>query len=291
MSEFGSQNMVAPLRRVLMKRPGAAMANADPDVWHYAGPLSLDQLRSDHDRFVEIIKAAGAEIVFLGDEADASADAVFTHDPSLVTDEGAIILRMGKKVRRPEPECHRACFEQLGIPILGAIEEPGTVEAGDCVWLNQQTLAVGVGFRTNESGVGQLIKLLEPLSVTVLLFDLPVGNGPDSCLHLMSVISMLDEDLALVHWPLMPVRLRRLLEDQKIEPISAPADEYDVSGSISVNALALGPRQIAMVEGSPKTIDLLRQSGCDVATFPGSELCLKAEGGPTCLTRPILRRD
>lgn len=156
MSNFGAQDMVSPLKRVLMKRPGTAMAHADSAKWHYAASLSLIGLCDSHDALVNVIRAVGAEVLFLEEDDDDLADAVFTHDPSLVTNEGAVILRVGKVLRRREPEVHRKFYSRQGMPILGTIQEPGTVEAGDCLWLDAKTLAVGLGFRTNEDGLCQL---------------------------------------------------------------------------------------------------------------------------------------
>jgi N-dimethylarginine dimethylaminohydrolase len=290
MNSFGAQDMVAPLRRVMMKRPGAAMANADPGTWHYAAPLSLTRLRDNHDAFVKVIGAVGAEVLLLDQDDDDLADAVFTCDPSLVTDEGAVILRMGKGLRRREPEVHRDFYARQGIPILGVVKEPGTVEAGDCLWLDAKILAVGLGFRTNEAGLNQVRAILSRLGVTVSSFDLPFAGGAEGCLHLMSLISLLDYDLALVHLPLLPVRLHQLLSQRRVRCLAAPPDEYTASRSVSVNALAWAPRRCVMIDGFPKTAELVRRAGCDVVTFAGDELCLKAEGGPTCLTRPILRK-
>jgi N-dimethylarginine dimethylaminohydrolase len=265
------------------------MANADPARWHYSTPLSLSRLCDNHDAIVNIIRSAGTEALLLNGDDDGLADAVFTHDPSLVTDEGAVILRMGKGLRQSEPELHREFYERQCIPILGTIQAPGTVEAGDCLWLDAKTLCVGLGFRTNEAGVNQLRDLLLPLGVSVYAFDLPFAGGADGCLHLMSLISLLDYDLALVYQPLLPVRLYQFLVQRRVRCLPAPTAEYRASGSVSVNALALAPRRCVMIDGFAETADLVRQAGCDVATFAGDELCLKAEGGPTCLTRPILR--
>ena len=281
--------MVDCLKRVLMKRPGPAMANADPDKWHYAVPLSLTRLRDNHDALVSAIRAAGTEVLFLDDDESDLADAVFTHDPSLVTSEGAVILRMGKTLRGREPEVHREFYRSHGIPILGTIQEPGTIEGGDCLWLDARTLAIGLGFRTNEAGLHQLKTILAPLGVTVHPFDLPCLGGADACLHLMSLISLLDHDLALVYMPLLPVRLYQLLKDRHVRCLSAAGTEFAASGGVNVNAVALGPRRCLMVHGFPETIALVQNAGCQVTAFAGDELCLKAEGGPSCLTRPILR--
>ena len=289
MNDYGAHDMVSPLRRVMMKRPGLELANADPERWHYAGPLMLERLQDNHQALVELVRAGGTEIMFLDEAQDVSADSIFTYDPSLVTKQGAIILRMGKQLRQGEESLHALFYQSHGIPILGRIETPGMVEAGDCVWLDDQTLVVGVGFRTNENGLDQLQQIVASIGARVCPFDLPIFQGSEACLHLMSLISMLDHDLALIYRPLFPVRLKRFLEQRGIKCLAAPEEEFMSSGSLSVNVLTLAPRNCVMIEGFPKTLKLLQAAGCTVSTFPGDELCLKAEGGPTCLTRPILR--
>ncbi len=289
MKTYGAQNMWGLLRRVLVKRPDASMGSADPARWNYHGPLDLAKLQSDHDDFVNVLRRSGGRVEFIEQDTNELADACFTHDASLVTDKGAILLRMGKELRQGEVEVHSAAYSAHDVPLLGRIKAPGTVEGGDCLWLDERTLAVGCGFRTNEAGILQLRTILAPLNVEVLSFDLPFLAGPNACLHLMSLISIVDVDLALVHSPLMPVRFRQLLDERCFTCIEAPADEFTASGAISVNVLATSPRHCVMVAGWPKTLALLEEQGCVVDTFSGAELCLKAEGGPTCLTRPILR--
>ena len=290
MSSFGVVDMVSPLRQVLMKQPGLAMASADAEKWHYAGPLTLNALQADHHALVAVLEASGAEVVFLEEDPADLADAVFTHDPSLVTATGAIILRMGKPLRRGEQRLHAEFYAERGIPVIGTLEEPGTVEAGDCLWLDSQTLLVGLGFRTNEAGLTQLEKILAPDGVSIHAFDLPVYQGRDACLHLISLVSMLDHNLALTCQSLLPVRLQTLFAQRGIECLAAPEDEFRASGTLSTSILALAERHCVMVDGFPKTQDLLHSAGCQLALFPGRELCLKAEGGPSCLTRPLLRR-
>jgi dimethylargininase len=291
MSNYGVHDMVSPLRRVMMKQPGPTLANADPAQWHYSGPLTLEHLQNNHQTLIECIRASGTEIMYLVDTSDALADSIFTYDPSLVTPHGAIILRMGKQLRRGEECLHASFYLDHNIPILGSIKAPGTVEAGDCVWLDEHTLVVGLGFRTNEDGVTQLQEIVADIDVQIQAFDLPVFSGRDACLHLMSVISMLDHDLALIYRPLFPVRLQQLLEQRGIECLPAPEDEFISSGGLSLNVLTLAPRKCVMIDSFPETLGLLQAAGCSVLTFPGDELCLKTEGGPTCLTRPLLRRE
>ncbi len=289
MNNFGTADMVSPLRRVLVKNPTAAMATADPKIWHYSAPLSQDLLHRDHAALIAILENYGAEVLYLEQDSLELADAVFTHDVSLVTPHGAVICRMGKTLRRGEQEWHQNFYTQQQVPILGTIQAPGTVEAGDCVWLDAKTLLVGLGFRTNQSGMAQLQEILGPHEVDIHSFDLPVYHGESACLHLMSILSMLDHNLALICQSMLPVRLLNLFVARKIECVPACEEEFQSSGTLSTNVLALGPRQCVVVDGFPETHHRLREAGCSLYPFSGDELCLKAEGGPTCLTRPVLR--
>ncbi|MFD1487874.1 dimethylarginine dimethylaminohydrolase family protein [Ancylobacter vacuolatus] len=290
MSAFGSQDMSAPLQRVLMRRPGPSLMRADPAQWHY-GP-TFDGAKAIHQyrAFAKLVEQSGTEILWLDDEGDGLADAMFTHDPSLMSDHGAIILRMGKPLRAGEPALHEKAYAERQIPILGRIEAPGTVEGGDCVWLDARTLIVGRGVRTNQEGIDQLGALLAPHGVAVLGFDLPLWQGEEACLHLMSVISPLADDLALVFAPLLPAAFHQLLKKRGIRLIEAPADEFHASNGLSLNVLPTRPNEVIMVEGFPATKAAMEAAGCTVSTFAADALCIACEGGPTCLTRPVLRR-
>ncbi len=287
---FGAQSMAAPLRRVLMRRPGASLAGADPAAWHYGPGFDGAKAVRQHAAFAELVAASGAEILWVEDDGDGLADAVFTHDPSLVTERGAVLLSMGKALRRPEPVLHEAAYAKAGVPILGRIEALGTVEGGDCVWLDARTLVVGRGVRTNEAGIVQLRAILSPLGVEVLGFDLPFWQGEDACLHLMSVISPLADDLALVHAPLLPAPFWQLLRARGIGLVEGEPQEFADSFGLSLNVLPLAPRDVVAVAGFPKTRAAMEAAGCRVATFEADALCIACEGGPTCLTRPVLRR-
>jgi dimethylargininase len=282
--------MVAPLRRVLMRSAASAMRGVNREAWHY-GP-DFDHARADaqHRVFAGLVAASGAEIEWLPDADDGLADSVFTHDPSLMTDQGAVILRMSKRLRHPEPALHEAAYERLGIPILGRIEDPGMVEGGDCLWVDAQTLAVGRGVRTNEEGIRQLASILAPLGAAVTGFDLPLWRGEEACLHLLSLISPLADDLAIVYAPLVPVALHQLLRGRGIDMIEGSPDEFAASSGLSLNVLPTAPREVIMVAGFEKTRAALEAAGCSVSEFDADALCIPCEGGPTCLTRPILRR-
>lgn len=265
------------------------MLGADHVRWHYAHPLDAERVLAQHDRFVDLLEAHGCDVVWMPDDADDLADSVFTYDPSFVVGDGAVVLRPGKELRRGEADLHAAFYGEQGIPVLGRITAPGTVEGGDCFFLDEHTLAVGRGFRTNQVGIDQLSSIVGPVGVDVIVYDLPFHQGPEACLHLLSLISPLADDLALVHAPLLPTALHQALTARGVTLLAAPADEFTASGGLNLNVLATAPRRLIAVEGFPATLALLRSAGCEVDTFPGDELCVACEGGPTCLTRPLLR--
>ena len=286
MTTFGSQSMVNDLKRVLVRRPDEAFGTADPKQWHYVSQPKLDLAQDEHDDLVATLRDAGCEVLFHEAELPDHADAIFTHDPVIVTDEGAVILRMGKELRRGEEAAIGKTFEALGIPILATLEGEAMAEGGDLLWLDHDTLAVGRSWRTNAEGLRQLTAALRPLGVEIIEVQLPHGDGPASCLHLMSLISMLDHDLAVVYLPLLPVPFVETLAERGIDLVEVPEEEFPTMGP---NVLALAPRRCLTIEGNPVTKERLVAAGCEVLTYRGEELSLKAEGGATCLTRPILR--
>lgn len=281
--------MTPPLKRVVMRKPGDSLRQAKAEDWHYGDGFDANRAIEQFGVFADLVSASGAEIIWIEDTGDGLADAMFTHDPSLVTDKGAVILRMGKSGRMGEPDLHEAAYKSAGVPILGRIEAPGVVEGGDCIWVDENTLAVGRGVRTNQAGIEQLGALLAPLGVSVLGFDLPLGNGAEACLHLMSVMSPLDEKLALVYAPMLPVAFWQLLKDRGYTLVEAPDDEFAASNGLNLNVLALTPGEVIMVDGFPKTRALMEQADCKVTAFNADALCIPCEGGPTCLTRPVWR--
>jgi len=283
---YGSQSMVQPLKRVLVRRPDEAFGYADPAHWHYTAQPDLAGAQAEHDALVEILRNCSCEVLFHETPLPDHADALFTHDPVIVTDAGAIVLRMGKALRRGEEAAIAATLEALEVPVLATLEGEATAEGGDLLWLDHNTLAVGRGYRTNAEGLRQLTAVLRPLGATTIEVQLPHAGGPAACLHLMSMISMVDRDLAVVHLPLMPVPFVELLCERGIEFVEVPEEEYSTMGP---NVLAMAPRRCLTIEGNPVTRRRLEAAGCEVLTYRGAELSLKAEGGATCLTRPILR--
>jgi dimethylargininase len=289
MKNFGANAMNAPLRNVIMRKPDQVMRHADAKAWHYGPTFNPVKAAQQHAVFTDMIVQSGAKIHWLPDENDGLSDSIFTRDPSIITSAGAVILNMGKALRVAEPNLHSALLAELGVPVIGTLESPGTLEGGDTFWLDAHTIIVGRGIRTNQSGIDQLSAILKPHGISVLSFDLPLWDGEAACLHLMSMISPLADDLYLVHTPLMPVALYQLLKARGIQLIVAPADEFTASNGLSLNVLPTSPRKVIMVAGFSKTKAAMEAAGCVVDTFEADALCIACEGGPTCLTGPIWR--
>ncbi|WP_180902218.1 dimethylarginine dimethylaminohydrolase family protein [Martelella soudanensis] len=281
--------MAEPIRRVMMRRPGKSLISADPAVWHYGKTFDPARAVSQYAVFADLVAASGADILWYEDEGDGLADAMFTHDPSLVTNHGAILLNMGKMLRRNEVAGHEAVYAAAGIPVLGRLTGNATVEGGDCVWVDEKTLAIGRGVRSNAEGIAQVRELLAPHGIEVLSFDLPLWQGEEACLHLMSVISPLAEKLALVYAPLLPAPFYQLLKARGYTLVEAPDDEFMASNGLNLNVLPTRPFEVIAVAGFEKTGAAMEAAGCTVSTFEADALCIACEGGPTCLTRPIWR--
>lgn len=240
----------------------------------------------EYRAFEAILKDSGALITSFPTVDDVSIDSIYCRDASIGTDQGMIICNMGKLGRINEPMAQRRAFEAQNIPVLGVIENPGTLEGGDVAWLDRNTLAVGHTYRTNEEGIRQLRNLLEPSGVEVIEVALPHYKGPADVFHLMSILSPIDKDLAVVYSPLMPVNFRNELLKRNFQLIEVDESEFE---SMGCNVLAIAPRDCVLVEGNPKVEKALREAGCMVRTYVGQHISVYGGGGPTCLTRPILR--
>jgi dimethylargininase len=278
-------NGYGTLRRVYVRPPVAGdLARWRDHGWHRAPDPSAAEW--EHRAFREALEAAGAEVVVGATPVPGDPDAIYAYDPTLVLDDGVILLRPGKERRRAEPEAVAKDLEAAGVPVIAALEPPAVAEGGDLVFLDDRTLAAGIGYRTNEDGIEQLRRILEPRGIVVVAFDLPHHHGPDECLHLMSFVSPLDRDLVVAYLSMMPVRLARLLERLGIGIVEVPDDEFATMGS---NVLALGPRVALALDGNPETSRRMRDAGVDVRTYTGVEISTNGDGGPTCLTRPLVR--
>ena len=288
MTNYGSQSMIAPLRSVLVKRPGPAFAGADPAHWHYTARPDLDGARQEHDALVEILRRSGAEVVYHDQSQPDRSDAIYVFDPVIVTDRGSIVLSMGKDQRRGEEAPLARRLEELGVPVYHTLHGEARAEGGDLLWLDHDTVAVGLGFRTNAEALDQLAGAMAGLGVSVIPVELPYYTGPDACLHLLSLISIVDEKLAVVYPPLLSVPFYQELQARGFHFVEVPPEEFETMGP---NVLALAPGRCLMLEGNPVTQRRLEAARCTVSTYRGTEISLKAEGGPTCLTRPIWREE
>ncbi len=283
--------MVGPLLRVLVcsprsagwDRPERAAPWKDLSFRHLP---NFDLAQSQHESLCNQLSVAGAEIVELPPAPDLTLDAVYTHDSSFTTDCGLIVMRPAKLNRVAEGPRHQSFCETLSIPCVTTIASPGATEAGDILWLDSKTLLIGRGYRTNAPGILQLRELLAPKGIEVLSAPLPHGAGPSECLHLMSLISLLDDRTALVDLPWLAVETVELLQSRGFQFIEIDPTERD---TLACNVLALGNNRLLAIEENHQTNARLRQAGFDVRTFPGNELCINGGGGPTCLTRPLLR--
>lgn len=285
---FGLSSMTAPLQRVAMRRPDS-MLTADTTAWHYGPTYDSAKIAREHADFAGLVAKSGAEILWMNGDDNGIADSVFTYDASLMTPKGAILMSPGKELRKGEQELHRRFYEEQGIDIVGEITLPGTVEGGDTLWLDDGSLAVGRGFRTNQEGISQLTAILAEQDITVHAYDMPIFHGEAACLHLMSFISPVDFKKAVIYAPLMPVAFWQLLKGMGYELIEASETDFVESNGLSLNILATAPGKCIMIDGYPATVEAMEKAGVEVQVFSGEALCVACEGGPTCMTRPILR--
>jgi N-dimethylarginine dimethylaminohydrolase len=253
---------------------------------NFTGPPDFARAVVEYDRLLELLLRSGAEIHMLPAGSSVGLDSIYVRAASVVCRRGAILCRMGKPARAGEPAAHQAAFAAFGIPVIGAIHEPGTLEGGDVVWLGDRTIAVGRGYRTNDAGIAQLRDLLGDSIDELIVVPLVHWRGAQDVFHLMSVISPVDRDLAVVYSPLLPVPFRERLLDAGYALVEVPDAEFETMGA---NVLAIGPRRCVMLAGNPVTRTLLERAGAEVLDYEGREISVKGGGGPTCLTRPMAR--
>lgn len=283
--------MTGNLLRVMVCPPGNAGWDISGKVaaWRELGfqhAPDFAAAQRQHETLCGLLSESGAEVVRLPQAESLTLDAVYAHDASLATDHGLVPMNPAKKNRVAEAQVHASFCGQMGIPVLGKIGLPATTEAGDIVWLDSWTLLIGNGYRTNQAGIDQMRALLFSKNVEVLSAPLPYGPGPSACLHLMSLMSMLDEQTILVDLPWLAVETVELLKGRGFRMLEIDHGERD---SLACNVLSLGEKRLIAIEENVKTNQRLRAAGFEVRTFPGSEICINGGGGPTCLTRPLLR--
>lgn len=278
---FGVTSMIAPLRRVLVRRPATA-GDWDGAAWRTPDPA---RLAAQHEAFCELLAGLGVDVE-VAPALDGQVDAVYVHDPMVMTGRGGIPLRMAKPARTREPAHAAEELARLGIPVLGTLDAPARADGGDRYWLDDTTMAVGLGYRTNRAGAARLAELVAPEGVTVETYDLPHDAGPGHVLHLQSFLSGVAEGLCVIYEPPAPVRLLHDLRERGTDWVAIDRESYDAMGC---NVLAVRPGVVVMVDGVPAVRRELERRGIEVHAYDGSELSLKGDGGPTCLTQPLLR--
>lgn len=287
---LGPQTMAGRLELIAVKPPSAALKHAADDEWRdlaWHAPIDPDQGDADHAELVAALESVGAEVLVLDPDDRTGLDSLYAHDAALVTPAGLVPLRSGKPERAQEGAAMADSLAAQGVPVLAGFADPAaTADGGDFTWLDPTTLVVGHSFRTNAAGIAEVRRIVEPQGIEVIAVDLPYWHGPAEVLHLMSFISMLDHDLAVIHPDMLPVRLAEAMADRGISWIEVPAEEFTSQGC---NVLALEPRHVLALEGNPTTRERMEAEGCRVQTLDGSEISLKGDGGPTCLTRPLRR--
>lgn len=266
---------------------GQEKLNKEWQQLNYTALPHYEQACEEYRQFETLLANQGISISYLPPDAVLSTDAIYSRDASIATNHGMILCNMGKNARSEEPKAHGRWYKKNKIPVLGAITSPGTLEGGDLVWLDESTLAVGRSYRSNATGIRQLKELLAPFEIEIIVVDLPHYKGPADVFHLMSVLSPVDKDLAVVYSPLLPIAFREELLRRNYVLVEVPEQEFD---SLGCNVLAIAARKCIMVSGNPITLKRMQSQGCEVLTYQGEEISIKGGGGPTCLTRPLRRR-
>ncbi len=291
--KFSCQSEVDQIKSLLLKHPKDAFLSLDniQSQWkelNYLASPDYDKALKEYDNFVEYLKKSISDIYYLPQNYKTGLDSIYVHDPVIITNKGAILCNMGKEKRRAEPSAAGEFLLELGIPILGSITGEGTLEGGDVVWIDEYTLAVGLGYRTNEEGIRQLKELIRDIVDEFIVVPLPHWKGPGDVLHLMSLISPVDHGLAVVYSKLLPVPFREWLLRRGIQLLDVPDSEFE---TMACNILAVSPRKCIMISGNPQTKQMLGDKGIEIWEYGGEEISRKGAGGPTCLTRPLLRES
>lgn len=289
---YGCQSMVKKIDTILIKRPESAYISQENlsvnwEAFKYFGCPDFEKAKKEYDNFEAIIRANVPHVYTLPYDARAGLDSIYTHDPVKITEKGAIYFPMGKELRSKEFLATEEFLKSQGVPTLGYIQPPGKMEGGDVLWIDERTVAIGLGYRTNQEGIRQFKELTKGLVDEYIIVPMPYADGPEACLHLMSIVSFVDTDKAVVYSKYMPVFFRNYLLEKGFELIECGDQEYDYLGT---NLLALEPKKCVLIQGCPEIQKKLEEKGIEVLTYEGQEISYKGTGGPTCLTCPVCRK-
>ncbi|CAN5852736.1 dimethylarginine dimethylaminohydrolase family protein [soil metagenome] len=283
---YGGQSMVAPLKRVIVQSPAPPASDDDWRRFGYTHPVDHGQAVDEHEAFCEILSSQGIEVIRQAADEPGRLDSIFVYDTSILTDEGAVLANPGKQLRQHEVERAKTLYDELDVPTIGQIEGPSILEGGDSFWVNASTLAVGAGYRTNSSGIAQLQIFVQSFGIDVLPVSLPHWRGPEECLHLLSLISPVADRTAVIYSPLMSTEFMQLLHGLEWTLIDIPDEEFATQAT---NVLALAPNKVLILKENVETRKLLEAAGIEVLVYTGDEISHNRQGGPTCLTKPLLR--
>lgn len=281
-----------PISSIILKHPRDAFKNQEQIniQWKQLNYLSCPDFNKaidEYEQFVEIISAEADEIIYLPSDDSTGPDSIYVRDVMISTKDGIIFCNMGKIERKTEPSAAEHFLSKSSIPILGSIAGDGILEGGDFIWLDDKTAAIGLGYRTNKAGIDKFKQLTSDIVDNIIVVQLPHWKGKQDVFHLMSIISPVDSDLAVVYSRLIPVVFRNLLLERGIKLVEVPDEEFE---SMGCNILTLAPKKCLMLDGNPITKKRLEDKGVEVLTYDGTEISLKGAGGPTCLTRPLIRK-
>ncbi len=289
--KYGCQSMHKRIERILIKHPKDAFISQENlsktwETFNYTSEPVYETVLKEYEVFENIIRENVTNVDYLPQSNNVGLDSIYTHDSLKITEKGAIFFNTGKVLRQKEGREVEEKFKEIGIDTLGWIKSPGKIEGGDVVWIDEKTVAIGRGYRTNNEGIRQFKELTKDIVDEYIIVPMPHAGGEAECLHLMSIISIVDADLAVVYSKYMPVPFREFLIERGFDLVEVNDEEYDNLGS---NVLALGPRVCVLMEGNKDIYNKLEEKGCKLYTYPGAELSFKGTGGPTCLTCPVTR--
>ncbi|MCD6359241.1 MAG: amidinotransferase [Armatimonadetes bacterium] len=280
----GINTQYKPLKAVLLHRPGPELSElVDPDSVQMLDIPDTELASTQYDAIAEAYTANGAKVHYVDPPAVPTPNQMFVADLMFMTPEGAILARPASTVRAGEERWVARRLAELGIPILACIRGKGVFEGADAAWINENTVMVATGHRTNHEALRQLTALFNEMNVELVHVGLPYGS-----MHLMDTLRIVDKDLALC-WPgRVPYDAVAELRDRGFSVYFIP-DLAEATQGMPLNFVTLAPRRILMPGGNPVTEAFYRELGIDYTTVTINEL-IKAAGAIGCLSG-ILERE
>lgn len=273
-----------PLRSVLLHRPGAELAaSRDPQAVQMFEPLDLRRAVAQHEALAAAYEAAGVTVHLVDPDATPPPNQMFCADLVFMTKEGAVLARPASTVRAGEERRIARRLADLGVPILRTLTGTAVFEGADAMWLDPETVLLGLGLRSNAEAAAQIAQTLESQEAEVLPVDLPFGT-----MHLMGLLRIVDRDLA-VAWPRRtPHAAVAALRERGAEVAFLPEEAGDRQAA-AFNFVTLGPRRVLMAGSYPEMAEFLQSLDVECTTVEITELA-KAAGGIGCLSAVLHRQ-